>query len=119
MKTAMCKIAYNHGHFETDALIVTSPSGKSLTLRLHQEGVPESNAQVIRDIIEKTIKADRVKYMWMELHPMQPSDPNWSLYIKKLSALGGMFHSCVELSYEELAVFKASVEAVEKLRKSR
>lgn len=112
-KTARCRVIYRDGHFETDNLYIVSPTGHGLSLGLHKK-IPGECWPAVRSIREKVIEVRKARNTYKITHREElkigsDSRPATLCYMR--DTFGGPFEELVNLTYEEMRLFKKAVEA--------
>lgn len=110
-KMVKCKVHYRTGHWETDSLTVTSPTGKSLSLWLHQDGVTEEQWKSVYSIINRYTKVLEAYYAYESAHKPSFDSSEWATYIAYVGKVfGGPFTFLVDITLEEMRHFKEASE---------
>lgn len=103
-KMVKCKVHYRTGHWETDSLTVTSPTGKSLSLWLHKDGVTEEQWNSVYSIINRYTKVLEAYYVSSAYNSAAAA----YAYVGK--AFAGPFTFLVDITLEEMRHFKEASE---------
>lgn len=110
-KMVKCKVRYRSGHWETDSLTVTSPTGKSLSLWLHKDGVTKEQWRSVYSIIYRYTEVRGAYYAYEAAHKPRFSSPEWATYIAYVGKVfGGPFAFLVDITLEEMRHFKEASE---------
>jgi hypothetical protein len=115
-KLVKCEATWNSGNFETDNLIIKSPTGKILILKYHKNEVRNlrgASQELYKGMLEKIWAASKQRYIWEYEHkPKSTSDPKWPLFVEALRLAYPSFGFVwVDLTIKEMNLFKYLVEA--------